>query len=96
MLYSKKDKQKILNKIIEEIEQFSTVEGLVLVGSSANGKDDKYSDLDLSVCISPSDMTKKTWKTANNKLSKVLEPFFIYENEYGDNNYLSLFFLEIY
>lgn len=94
MRYTREDKEKIKQKILEIAKGHGEVCGVILVGSSANNKGDEYSDLDISIVVSEEGKTEEVWKKINAEVKTALKLVFLYENTYAENNYLSVTFME--
>jgi predicted nucleotidyltransferase len=96
MMYSESDRKNILDKIVMICKGIDAVDGVILVGSGAEGFTDKWSDIDLSVVTSNEDKTRHIWKEINKLLDSAFNIMKISCNEYGENNYLSALMLNNY
>jgi len=92
-MYTESERQNTLDKVCSLIIEIPYVEGLIVVGSGANGFKDVWSDIDLCVVCNDNE-TKSTWE----KLTAIVLGNFKIQrhqlNEYGDSNYLTIFLLE--
>jgi predicted nucleotidyltransferase len=95
-MYSESDRKNILDKIVMICKGIDAVDGVILVGSGAEGFTDKWSDIDLSVVTSNEDKTRHIWKEINKLLDSAFNIMKISCNEYGENNYLSALMLNNY
>lgn len=96
MMYSESDRKNILDKIVMICKGIDDVDGVILVGSGAEGFTDKWSDIDLSVVTCNEDKTRHIWKEINKLLDSAFNIMKISCNEYEENNYLSALMLNNY
>lgn len=92
-MYTPASRQATLEKLVDLIKIQETVTGIILVGSGAMGFVDEYSDIDLSVVVSPAHVTKQTWEDLNLLITKQLPVLKLAPTEYAPNNYLSAILL---
>lgn len=92
-MFSPTSRQKTLDNLIVLIKNQESVEGIILVGSGATDFTDKYSDIDLSVVVSPAHATKQAWENLNLLITKQFPILKLAPTEYASNNYLSAILL---
>ena len=83
-----------IQTIVNLLKSSPYVEGIILVGSGVGGFPDDFADIDMSIVINPEKHTEEVWKSFNRDIYDKLGVFFMYENVYGENNYLTLLFLK--
>lgn len=82
--------------MLQLLKSIPNVEGVILVGSGANGSPDKWADVDLSVVISPDEHTLETWQKIHRAIESTFHPIIAGRNVFEEQNYLSLIFLQDY
>lgn len=93
-LYSPKEREEILNKIIEITKQDNSIVGTIIVGSGAEGFRDEYSDIDLCVVIKNDADILKVYRDFAHKVNNQLEVFKYVEVLIENKRYLHLFLLD--
>lgn len=91
MQFSPEEREKALSNLVDYIKAQKNIEGIILVGSGAVGFSDKYSDIDLSVVVSPAEMTKKVWNLLSDYVLHKYDVLRHGFSEYAENNYLTIF-----
>jgi predicted nucleotidyltransferase len=95
-MYSEIDRKNILDKLVEICKSIDDIDGVILVGSGAEGFTDKWSDIDLSIVICEEEKTGEVWDKINENIISTFDIMKISYNEYGENNFLSAVFLNNY
>ncbi len=95
-MYSIIDRKDILDKLEENLKLIEYVDGMILVGSGAEGFTDKWSDIDLSIVVCEVEKTRQVWNKINEKIMSNFDLIKISYNEYGENNFLSAILLHNY
>ena len=93
-MYTEAIRQEILDKLIDIFKEDTYIEGVILVGSGANGFPDKWADIDLAVVVNPEEKTKDVWNKLNHKIKNTLNIMKSVYNEYGNNNFISVILLD--
>jgi hypothetical protein len=70
------------------------IAGVVIVGSGAEGFDDPYSDIDLSVVVEIEDDTPRVFQDWRQWIERLLNVIWYAEATYGPNNFLHIFLLD--
>ncbi|MGB3717872.1 MAG: aminoglycoside 6-adenylyltransferase [Candidatus Promineifilaceae bacterium] len=94
--FTEEDRLTILNDLLASLGQDERLVGVLLVGSAADGFDDRYSDIDLSVVVAEDSQVSEVlsdWKTRIAVLFPVLSSF---EVNYAENMFLAGFLLTNY
>ncbi|MBB6217887.1 putative nucleotidyltransferase [Anaerosolibacter carboniphilus] len=95
-MYSEIDRKDALEKLIKICRSIENIDGVILVGSGAEGFTDKWSDIDLSIVICQEEKTRQVWDKINEKIICTFDIMKILYNEYGENNFLSAILLNNY
>lgn len=95
-MYSEEDRKNILDKLVRIMKSIDDIGGVILVGSGAKGFTDKWSDIDLSIVVLEEKKTRKVWETINHEITSSFNLIKMAFNEYGENNFLSIVFLDNY
>jgi len=95
-MYSEIDRKNILDKLVKVCKSIDDIDGVILVGSGAEGFTDKWSDIDLSIVIFEEEKTREVWDKINEDIISTFHIMKISYNEYGENNFLSAIFLNNY
>lgn len=95
-MYSVIDRIDILDKLEGICKSIDDIDGMILVGSGAEGFTDKWSDIDLSIVVCEEEKTRQVWNKINEKIMSNFDLIKISYNEYGENNFLSAILLYNY
>jgi predicted nucleotidyltransferase len=95
-MYSVIDRKDILDKLEEVCKSIDDIDGMILVGSGAEGFTDKWSDIDLSIVVCEEKKTRQVWNKINEEVISSFDIIKISYNEYGENNFLSAILLHNY
>lgn len=95
-MYSEIDRKNILDKLVKICKSIEDIDGVILVGSGAEGFTDKWSDIDLSIVIFEEEKTRQVWDKVNEDIISTFDIMKISYNEYEENNFLSAIFLNNY
>lgn len=86
-MYSKTNRQNVVDKLVAIFSNFNEVNGIYLVGSNARGDADIYSDVDISIIIED-DSVEKLWKAAERVLLTTFTPFRHFNQYYNEQSFL--------
>lgn len=92
-MYSVKEREEILTRLVNYLSSIESVKKIVLVGSLVGNESDIYSDIDLSVLVNDSDIGN-VYDAFCEKLEQEKNIFRYFRQIYGENNYLAGIFLE--
>jgi len=95
-MYSEIDRKNILDKLVKICKSIEDIDGVILVGSGAEGFTDKWSDIDLSIVIFEEEKIRQVWDKVNEDIISTFDIMKISYNEYEENNFLSAIFLNNY
>lgn len=95
-MYSEIDRKSILDKLVEVCKSIDDIDGVILVGSGAEGFTDKWSDIDLSIVIFEEEKTRQALDKINKDIISTFDIMKISYNKYEENNFLSAIFLNNY
>lgn len=84
-MYSETDKKTALNKLVTHFKRNKTVELVVLLGSTAECKDDFYSDLDLLIVV-PNDILMTLWTDTQQYLKDEFKVIKLHTMKYSAEN----------
>jgi predicted nucleotidyltransferase len=95
-MFNEMDRKDILCKVERICKSIDDIDGMILVGSGAEGFTDKWSDIDLSIVICEEEKTRQVWDKINEEIISNFDTIKISYNEYEENNYLSAILLDNY
>ena len=95
-MYDEIDRKEILIKLERMCKSIDDIDGMILVGSGAEGFTDKWSDIDLSIIICEEEKTRQVWNKINEEIISTFGLIKISYNEYEENDFLSAILLDNY
>jgi len=92
-MFTHSERQAVLRQLVQGLESDGRIVGIVLVGSTAIGFADKYSDIDLVVVVDSQQPTKPVFREWVSRLDSELAPIHRFEVSFDENNFLAGFLL---
>jgi len=93
-LFSPEERQQVLDRILAALRTDSRIAGVVIVGSGAEGFEDGYSDLDLSVVVAVDDDVLPVYREWKSRIQELFPVVSCFQTAYGPYSYLYGFFLD--
>jgi predicted nucleotidyltransferase len=93
-MFEPEERQSILERVLERLQDDARIAGVVLVGSGAVGFEDRFSDIDLSVVVREEEQTQRVYRDWKGKIMEILPVAHCFETTYGPNTFLYGFLLE--
>lgn len=92
-MYSYEERNEFFVKTIEKLKAFNLVEGIIQLGSGADGYKDEYSDIDLMIATPQIEDAETTKKLIHQTFSN-FNPLYIKEKQFSKDIYLIIAIME--
>ncbi len=92
-LCTPKEREQILNSLLDALKKDNRSAGVALVGSGAIGFEDTFSDIDLSVVVESSNNIENVFQYWVTQFKQTLHPIGYFETRYANDNLLWGFLL---
>jgi predicted nucleotidyltransferase len=93
-LFTPEERQRVLENLLNALQTDNRIAGVLIVGSSAVGFEDIYSDIDLSVVVSEKKNVFPVFSEWREKITKLFPVIHCFEATFGPNNFLHGFLLD--
>lgn len=93
-LCSPEQRQECLDRLLEALGKDERISGVAIVGSGAEGFDDRYSDIDLSVVVEMEEETPRVFQDWKQWVERLFNVIWYAEAVYGPSNLLHIFLLD--
>ena len=93
MMFTHSERQGILQQLVQSLKDDNRIVGIVLVGSTAVGFADEYSDIDLIAVVDSQQSTERTFREWVSRLDSDLAPIHRFVASFDEHNFLAGFLL---
>ena len=91
--FTEEERHENLNDLLAALGQDERLAGVILVGSAAEGFDDQYSDIDLSVVVAGEYEVATLFNDWKSRITALFPVLSVFEVNYSENKYLAGFLL---
>ena len=93
-LFNEEERQITLGVLLGALKQDERLDGVILVGSAAEGFDDRFSDIDLTVVVADHYPVGEIYSAWKKRIARLLPVVSSFEVNYAENKFLGGFLLD--